>query len=47
MDQVRDVMLLNRNGERFSCILSKRIWGYSGVQLEVGKNEIKFRFVRA
>ena len=30
MDQVRDVMRLNRNRERIPYILSKRIWGFIG-----------------
>ena len=38
MDQVRDVMRLNRNRERISRILSKRIWGYREFQLELVNN---------
>ena len=38
LDQVRDVMRLNRNREEsFPCILSNRIRSYSGVQLEMVK----------
>ena len=38
MDQVRDVMRLNRNRERIPRILSKRIWGYREFQLELVNN---------
>ena len=37
VDQVRDVMRLNRNREHISRILSKRIWGYREFQLELVK----------
>ena len=38
IDQVRDVMRLNRNRECIPRILSKRIRSYSGVQLELANN---------
>ena len=48
MDQVRDVMRLNRNSERISRILSKRIRGYREFQLELVKTiherDLKIRY---
>ena len=48
MDQVRDVMRLNRNRERISYILSKRIRSYREFQLELVKTiherDLKIRY---
>ena len=48
MDQVRDIMRLNRNRERISRILSKCIRGYREFQLELVKTiherDLKIRY---